>query len=33
MTFRSPKFVERYEDVFFELETPLITNLANNTRQ
>ena len=28
--FRNPKYVERYEDVVFELETPLNTVVANN---
>ena len=31
-SFTNPKYVERYEDVFFEFETPL--NIpANNARQ
>ena len=29
--FRSPRYVERYEDQYFELETPLITVVGNNT--
>ena len=33
MAFRSPINVERYEDVVFELETPLITVVANNAHQ
>ena len=31
--FRSEKYVERYEDVVFELETPLNTVVANNAYQ
>lgn len=31
--FRSSKYVERYEDVIFELETPLNTTVAGNARQ
>ena len=30
---RNPKYVERYEDVIFELETPLNTVVANNRSQ
>ena len=33
MAFRSPINVERYEDVVFDLETPLITVVANNANQ
>ena len=33
MSFRNPKYVERYEDVVFDLETPLNTVVANNARQ
>ena len=33
MAFRSPTNVERYEDVVFHLETPLITVVANNVHQ
>ena len=33
MPFRSPTNVERYEDVVFDLETPLITAVANNAHQ
>ena len=33
MAFRSPINVERYEDVVFELETPLIVVVANNAHQ
>ena len=33
-SFRNPKYLERYEDVFFELETPLNTTApANNNSQ
>ena len=33
-SFRNPKYLERYEDVFFELETPLNTTApANNASQ
>ena len=31
--YRNPKYVERYEDVFFELKTALNTTVANNARQ
>ena len=31
--FRHEKYVERYEDVVFELETPLNTTVANNANQ
>ena len=27
--FRNPRYVERYEDQYFELETPLITVVGN----
>ena len=33
MAFRNPKFVERNEDVVFDLETPLVTAVANNAHQ
>ena len=33
MAFRSPTNVERYEDVVFDLETALITVVANNAHQ
>ena len=33
MAFRSPINVERYEDVVFELETPLIVVMDNNAHQ
>ena len=33
MAFRSPTNVERYEDVVFDLETPLITAVANKVHQ
>ena len=29
--FRNSSYIERYEDVVFELETPLNTVVANNT--
>ena len=32
-SFRNPKFVQRYEDVSFDLETPLQTVIANNAHQ
>ena len=32
-SFRDPKYVERYEDVIFYLETALNTNVANNPDQ
>ena len=32
-SFRNPKYIERYEDVVFDLETPLLTNIANGARQ
>ena len=32
-SYRNPKFVERYEDVIFDLETPLNTTVANNRSQ
>ena len=31
--FRNSKYIERYEDVVFELETPLNTVVANNAHQ
>ena len=31
--FRNSKYVERYEDVFFELETPINTTVGNNAHQ
>lgn len=30
MNYRNLKFVERYEDVVFELETAINVNVANN---
>ena len=30
MSYRNPEYVERYEDAVFELETPLVTQVANN---
>ena len=32
-SYRNPKYVERYEDVIFELETPLNSTVANNRSQ
>ena len=32
-SFRDPKYVERYEDVIFDLETALNTTVANNAHQ
>ena len=32
-SFRDPKYVERYEDAIFDLETALNTTVANNTHQ
>ena len=32
-SFRNPDFVERYEDVVFDLETPIVVNLANGASQ
>ena len=32
-SFRNPDFVERYEDVIFDLETPIVTNIANGASQ
>ena len=31
-SFRNPKYIERYEDVFFQLETPLNTGKPGNNR-
>ena len=31
-SFRNPKYIERYEDVFFQLETPLNTGNPGNNR-
>ena len=31
--FRKPKFVKRYEYIYYDLETPLNSNVANNARQ
>ena len=31
--FRRPEFVKRYEYNYYDLETPLNANVANNTRQ
>ena len=33
MSFRNPKYIERYEDVVFDLETALNTTVGNNARQ
>ena len=32
-SFKNPDFVERYEDVFFDLETPIVTTVANGVSQ
>ena len=32
-SFRDPKYVERYEDVIFDLETALNTTVTNNAHQ
>ena len=32
-SFRDPKYVERYEDVIFDLETALNTTVDNNANQ
>ena len=32
-SFRNPKYLERYENVVFDLEQPLQTNIANNAYQ
>ena len=32
-SYRNPKYVERHEDIFFELETPLNAVVANNRSQ
>ena len=32
-SFRDPKYIERYEDVVFDLETALNTTVANNAKQ
>ena len=32
-SFRNPDFVERYEDVVFDLETPIVTTIANGASQ
>ena len=32
-SFRDPKYVEKYEDVIFDLETALNTTVANNANQ
>ena len=32
-SFRNPKYLDRYEDVVFDLETPLDINPANNNSQ
>ena len=31
--FRKPKFVKRYEYIYYDLETPLNSNVPNNARQ
>ena len=32
-SFRNPDFIERYEDVVFDLETPIVANVANGASQ
>ena len=32
-SFRNPKYIQRYEDVVFDLETSLNSNVANNAHQ
>ena len=32
-SFRNPDFVERYADVVFDLETPIVANLTNGASQ
>ena len=32
-SFRNPDFVERYEDVIFDLDTPIVTAVANGASQ
>ena len=32
-SFRNPDFVERYEDVIFDLDTPIVTAVANDASQ
>ena len=32
-SFRDPKYIERYEDVVFDLETALNPTVANNVNQ
>ena len=32
-SYRNPKYIERLEDVIFELETPLNTTVANTRSQ
>ena len=32
-SFRNPKFVQRYKDVSFDLQTPLVTEVANGAHQ
>ena len=31
--FRKPEFVKRYEYIYYDLETPLNSNVPNNARQ
>ena len=33
MSLRSPEIVKRYEYTYYDLETPLNSNIANNNRQ
>ena len=32
-SFRNPKYLERYEDTYFDIETPINTTVANNSHQ
>ena len=32
-SYRNPKYIDRYEDVVFDLETALYTTVGNNARQ
>ena len=32
-SFRNPDFIEKYEDVVFDLETPIVANFANGASQ
>ena len=33
VNFRNPKYLERYEDVVFDLDTALVTNVGNVAHQ